>query len=194
MFLACTRLVKAPLLPATTLADGCYYAMFYGCSALTEVPEILPATNLPHGVFTGPMEFQGEWGDVIGCYTHMFRSCANLVNTPILPAKRLTESCYAFMFSNSPKVGNVTILAEDLTINTLETAFANNASPTIDIFHYNGGIIATINLTGTAMAQFNNESIIPSYYTHKPPAAKRHTLTQEEINEIVEHYHIYYDD
>lgn len=37
MFRGCTNLVKAPVLPATTLTSNCYYYMFYGCSALNEV-------------------------------------------------------------------------------------------------------------------------------------------------------------
>ena len=35
MFDNCTSLTKAPKLPATTLADYCYYAMFVNCTSLT---------------------------------------------------------------------------------------------------------------------------------------------------------------
>lgn len=37
MFLGCTALVKAPELPATTLAYGCYGGMFINCSKLSTV-------------------------------------------------------------------------------------------------------------------------------------------------------------
>ena len=37
MFLNCTSLVKAPALPATTLADYCYNNMFNGCTSLSSV-------------------------------------------------------------------------------------------------------------------------------------------------------------
>ena len=37
MFNGCTSLTQAPELPATTLADRCYYEMFYYCSKITEV-------------------------------------------------------------------------------------------------------------------------------------------------------------
>ena len=47
-------------LPATTLADGCYDYMFYGCTSLTTAPE-LPATTLKSG-----------------CYDYMFRDCTSL--------------------------------------------------------------------------------------------------------------------
>ncbi len=48
------------VLPATTLATGCYYSMFAGCTNLTTAPE-LPATTLP-----------------TGCYYYMFSGCSNL--------------------------------------------------------------------------------------------------------------------
>ena len=34
MFRNCTSLTQAPALPATTLADSCYYSMFDGCTSL----------------------------------------------------------------------------------------------------------------------------------------------------------------
>ena len=37
LFLGCTSLTTAPELPATTLRNGCYYAMFQGCSSLNFV-------------------------------------------------------------------------------------------------------------------------------------------------------------
>ena len=36
MFSSCTSLTQAPVLPATTLADYCYYYMFYSCTSLTQ--------------------------------------------------------------------------------------------------------------------------------------------------------------
>lgn len=60
MFRDCTSLTTAPKLPATTLAEGCYYEMFYGCTALPTAPE-LPATTL-----------------VRGCYVEMFSGCTSL--------------------------------------------------------------------------------------------------------------------
>ena len=65
MFGKCTKLTKAPELPATELADSCYYGMFQGCSNLTKAPE-LPATEL-----------------VIRCYDNMFNGCSKLKNNPL---------------------------------------------------------------------------------------------------------------
>ena len=60
MFYNCKSLVKAPELPATTLAAFCYSNMFYNCTSLVNAPE-LPATTLAHG-----------------CYSGMFFGCTNL--------------------------------------------------------------------------------------------------------------------
>ena len=45
MFEGCTSLTKAPTLPATTLAEFCYWNMFKGCTSLEAAPT-LPATKL----------------------------------------------------------------------------------------------------------------------------------------------------
>ena len=60
MFKDCKSLTSAPELPATELADDCYFGMFSGCTSLTKAPE-LPATDLPSR-----------------CYSNMFTGCSNL--------------------------------------------------------------------------------------------------------------------
>ena len=62
---------SALLLPATTLANGCYQFMFQGCSALTAAPA-LPATTL-----------------AINCYFGMFQNCSSLSKI----------KCYAVTFT-----------------------------------------------------------------------------------------------
>ena len=51
MFQGCTSLISAPELPATTLADFCYYRMFNGCYALklstTQTGEYNQAYRIP---------------------------------------------------------------------------------------------------------------------------------------------------
>ena len=80
MFNGCTSLTKAPALPATTLNWSCYEGMFYGCTSLTKAPE-LPATNLAEQ-----------------CYQYMFQGCTSLAKAPELPATNLAEQCYQYMF------------------------------------------------------------------------------------------------
>ena len=81
MFYNCTNLTTAPELPATTLAEYCYYYMFNGCTGLTTAPE-LPATTL------------AEY-----CYSSMFIGCTGLTTAPELPATTLAEYCYYYMFN-----------------------------------------------------------------------------------------------
>ena len=69
-------------LPATTLAEYCYYSMFSGCKALV-TPPALPATKLENS-----------------CYSSMFRSCSSMVTPPALPATELKDNCYNDMFDN----------------------------------------------------------------------------------------------
>ena len=80
MFYGCTALTTVPELPATTLANSCYSNMFYGCTALTTAPE-LPATTLANS-----------------CYQYMFNGCTSLTTAPELPATMLAEGCYRNMF------------------------------------------------------------------------------------------------
>ena len=82
MFYGCQSLTKAPVLPVTTLADSCYWNMFHGCRSLTKAPE-LPATTLADS-----------------CYEYMFSGCRSLAKAPELPATKLATSCYASMFNS----------------------------------------------------------------------------------------------
>lgn len=80
MFYGCTSLISAPSLPATTLANDCYISMFSGCTSLT-TPPVLPSTTL-----------------AASCYRNMFSGCSSLSTAPALPAETLTPTCYSNMF------------------------------------------------------------------------------------------------
>ena len=75
MFKDCTSLVTAPVLPATTLAIGCYYSMFRGCTSLVTAP-VLPATTL-----------------AIGCYMYMFWGCSSLQSITCYATDRSASTC-----------------------------------------------------------------------------------------------------
>ena len=92
MFRVCTNLTSAPELPATTLAESCYGSMFQGCTNLTSAPE-LPATTLAES-----------------CYASMFHVCTNLTSAPELPATTLAESCYGSMFQGCTSLTNAPAL------------------------------------------------------------------------------------
>ena len=80
MFSGCTSLTSAPKLPATKLANECYHSMFSGCTSLTSAPK-LPATKLADN-----------------CYQYMFYGCTSLTSAPELPATKLEFNCYYGMF------------------------------------------------------------------------------------------------
>ena len=80
MFIGCSSLEAAPALPAKTLAEGCYRSMFRDCSSLEAAPA-LPAKTLAGS-----------------CYSTMFRDCSSLKAAPALPAKTLADGCYYGMF------------------------------------------------------------------------------------------------
>ena len=67
------------VLPALTLRDYCYRAMFSWCTYLETAPQ-LPATTLAKG-----------------CYWYMFEQCA-ITTAPDLPAETLVAECYGNMF------------------------------------------------------------------------------------------------
>ena len=92
LFEDCTSLTKAPVLPATTLANSCYKYMFYGCQSLTKAPE-LPATTLTDH-----------------CYGFMFPGCTSLTEAPELPATTLANYCYQYMFSGCTSLTKAPVL------------------------------------------------------------------------------------
>ena len=97
MFKGCTNLTTAPELPATTLASNCYSEMFRGCTNLATAPE-LPATTL-----TG------------SCYSSMFNSCTSLTTAPELSATTLAEACYSFMFNGCSNLNYIKCLATNIS-------------------------------------------------------------------------------
>jgi len=82
LFKGCKALVTAPLLPATQMAEECYYQMFKDCSSLTTAPA-LPAMKMEKH-----------------CYHQMFDGCTSLTSASTLPATQLAQSCYGYMFKN----------------------------------------------------------------------------------------------
>ena len=107
LFRNCTTLTRAPELPATTLANSCYFGTFANCSSLVEAPE-LPAKDLDYRcyyyIFVGctslskaPSLPATTLKDE--CYKGMFQNCKSLVEAPTLPATTLKGSCYQYMFN-----------------------------------------------------------------------------------------------
>ncbi len=95
----CSLFKKAPVisaenlvLPATTLKNYCYRALFSYCTTLTKAPA-LPATTL-----------------ATGCYWYMFEQCA-ITEAPVLKATMLVAECYGHMFEGCGLLNRITCLA-----------------------------------------------------------------------------------
>ena len=80
------------ILPATTLTQYCYRAMFSWATYLTKAPA-LPATNLVKGV-----------------YWYMFESCA-ITEAPELLAETLVAECYGSMFTGCASLNFIKCMA-----------------------------------------------------------------------------------
>jgi len=85
-YIFCSLFKKSPvvsaknlILPATTLKNYCYRALFSWCTTLVAAPD-LPATTL-----------------ATGCYWYMFEQCA-IMKAPVLDAATLVNECYGHMF------------------------------------------------------------------------------------------------
>ena len=119
LFNECKVLTSAPELPATTLADYCYYKMFGGCTSLTSAPELKATTleNSCYGIMfegctslTAAPELKATTL-ATSCYNSMFSGCISLTSAPELKATTLADFCYNYMFSGCTKLSTVTMLA-----------------------------------------------------------------------------------
>ena len=81
------------VLPATTLTNYCYRAMFSWCTYL-ETPPKLPATALAQG-----------------CYWYMFEKCP-ITNAPDLLAETLVAECYGSMFTGCASLNYIKCMAK----------------------------------------------------------------------------------
>ena len=87
------------ILPATTLKNYCYRALFSWCTTLEKAP-VLPATTLAQG-----------------CYWYMFEKCA-ISTAPDLNAEALANECYGHMFENCSNLNYIKCLAKNGFNNT----------------------------------------------------------------------------
>ena len=93
LFFNCSVLTSAPELPATTLADFCYYSMFSDCTNLVSAP-VLPATTLA--------DF---------CYNSMFNNCKKLSTVTMLALDSEITSksyCVTAWLKNAGNDGSIT--------------------------------------------------------------------------------------
>ena len=85
MFESCSSLKKAPVIKAVKLGVGDSHCsgMFYDCTSLEEVQDVLFAEDTQ----LGP-----------NSCSYMFKGCTNLKKAPSLPSLNLSDNCYRAMF------------------------------------------------------------------------------------------------
>lgn len=118
-------------LPATTLANYCYFEMFRGCTNLTTAPKLPAMTLMSH------------------CYDSMFDSCASLTTAPELPATTLADYCYSFMFYECTSL----TIAPELPATTLESNCYNG------MFNGCTGLVSAPALPATTLASWCYDSM-----------------------------------
>lgn len=93
MFYGCTGLTDAPNLPAQTLVSSCYYYTYYGCTSMTN-PGVISATTV-----------------ATYCCYGMYYRCSSLQTGPDLLATSLASYCYYYMFSQCSSLNRIKMLA-----------------------------------------------------------------------------------
>lgn len=120
MFLNCTSLTSAPALPATVLADKCYFRMFYGCpiSSIPSFPSVVTMSGTSTRrrycfqmfqycteieSLTEPLPVGQNSTLARGCFEDMFAHCTSLTSvcSDLLPATTLAVDCYRGMFQDT---------------------------------------------------------------------------------------------
>ena len=109
LFKNCTSLKKAPVLPATTLSEGCYRGLFDGAGIV--YPPKLPATTLANS-----------------CYRSLFANSASLTQCADLPATTLVQDCYRFLYYNAPLIAEAKIAANTTASDALSDWLYGSAS------------------------------------------------------------------
>lgn len=209
LFYRNTHLLNHPtkpiVLPATTLADNCYFSMFEGCSRLTKAPT-LPATTMKPGCY---MQMFSEAGIAVApalpsttlaqsCYEMMFYECPNLTMPPGLPATKLETLCYAAMFALCPNLETAPALPATTLVNSCYygmfsgctklnnvTCLATNISANNCTYGWLTGVAATGTFTkaGEMTGWTTGGNGIPEGWTVND--ARGHALASSAVGEIV---------
>lgn len=98
------------ILPATTLKNYCYRAMFSNATSLMKAPA-LPATTLAQG-----------------CYWYLFENCA-ITEAPDLPAETMVRECYGYMFTGCRSLNYIKCMATSgISVASGKTNWVNNVA------------------------------------------------------------------
>ena len=108
------------VLPATTLAAGCYSGMFNGCTSLTTAPAVLPANNV------------GNYG-----YSNMFNGCTSLTTAPEIYCNVFGQRACRAMFVNCTNLIKIVTYSTKLGLQSHQD-WLYGASATGDFYNLGG--------------------------------------------------------
>ncbi len=112
------------LLPATTLSQGCYTALFIRCGNLLTTPT-LPATTLAQE-----------------CYQNMFIE-TNITEAPVLLATTLTTKCYRQMFSGCTSLAKIVSYAQNISASDCMLNWVNYIETAGEFYNLGGATYST---------------------------------------------------
>lgn len=168
LFMGCSALEDAPLLPATRLSAGCYAGMFENCINLTSAP-VLPADTLQSNCYEAMFQNCSalQTAPLLPalimtsyCYRSMFSGCVSLAQAPYLPARQLTDGCYDSMFNGCTLINRIDVLFDDWAqAQNATNLWVNGVAP-------NGTFVCPAELDPLTM----NQSMVPLGWTTLHPA------------------------
>ena len=167
LFYGCTALTQAPELPATELDTDCYKEMFAGCTALTQAPE-LPATKMAYE-----------------CYEKMFSGCTSLTKAPELPATKLNMACYQGMFSGCTSLTQAPALPAislaDYCYGGMFSGCTSLSQVEVDFIEWNetGGWLGNVAPTGTFICP---KELAEEYGIDRIPEGWRVSVKESKAN------------
>ena len=99
MFRECTGLVTSPQkIYLTDMSTDCCRTMFYKCSSLVNIPDVFCPNVTSLGYYDQTSSVFQTWKFAENCFMSCFRETA-IKKLPQLPATKLSNLCYAYMFA-----------------------------------------------------------------------------------------------
>lgn len=99
MFYNCTEMITSPQkIYLTDMSEDCCRTMFYKCSSLVNIPDTWCSNVTELGYYVYTSSISKSWKLAENCFMSCFRETA-IKQLPKLPATKLANLCYAYMFA-----------------------------------------------------------------------------------------------
>lgn len=99
MFYNCTEMITSPQkIYLTDMSTDCCRTMFYKCTSLVNIPDTWCSNVTELGYYVYTSSISKSWKLAENCFMSCFRETA-IKQLPKLPATKLANLCYAYMFA-----------------------------------------------------------------------------------------------